>query len=331
MKVQKVTKKSKQVHGRWYGDACGTAFAMELVGERWSLLIVRELMLGGRRFSDIRASLPGISAKVLAERLDSLEAAREVVRRQLPAPGKVQVYELTEWGYAAEPLIQDPVYFKVDARGRLWVVEMGDYPLGVDGSGKAGGRIRILTDDNGDGRYDSGVTFLDGLRYPTGVLPWKDGAFVSHSPDIFFAKDEDGDGTADSQDAWVTGFKDANPQHRVNGFAWGLDNWIYLAMGDPTSQVTSLKTDPPRTVDVSGRDVRFNPFTGEVEAVSGLSQYGRVRDDWGNWFGNTNSEPLKQYVVTERDMKRNPYVAAPSGGIHLTDPAIAPPVTSAVL
>ncbi len=103
MKLQNETKG----HGKWYGDACGTAFAMELVGERWSLLIVRELMLGARRFSDIRASLPGLSAKVLTERLASLEEAGVLIRRQLPPPGKVQVYELTEWGSATEPLIQE--------------------------------------------------------------------------------------------------------------------------------------------------------------------------------------------------------------------------------
>jgi DNA-binding HxlR family transcriptional regulator len=105
MKSPKETNEQKQGHGRWYGDACGTAFAMELIGERWSLLIVRELMLGGRRFSDIRASLPGISAKTLTERLAALDDAGVLVRRQLPPPGKAQVYELTSWGYAAEPLI----------------------------------------------------------------------------------------------------------------------------------------------------------------------------------------------------------------------------------
>ena len=103
MKLQKETK----IHGRWYDDACGTAFAMELVGERWALLIVRELMLGARRFSDIRASLPGISAKVLTERLAGLEDAGVLVRRTLPPPGKAQVYELTAWGYSAEPLVQE--------------------------------------------------------------------------------------------------------------------------------------------------------------------------------------------------------------------------------
>ena len=94
-------------HGKWYQDACGTAFAMELVGERWSMLIIRELMLGGRRFSDLRASLPGISAIVLTERLAGLEQAGVLARRKLPPPSGSQVYELTEWGYFAEPAIQE--------------------------------------------------------------------------------------------------------------------------------------------------------------------------------------------------------------------------------
>ena len=94
-------------HGRWYNDACGTAFGLEVVGERWALLVVREMMLGARRFSDLRAALPGISAKVLTERLTALEASGVVIRRTLPPPGKAQVYELTPWGYAAEPLIQE--------------------------------------------------------------------------------------------------------------------------------------------------------------------------------------------------------------------------------
>src|SRR5688500_1546362 len=94
-------------HGKWYQDACGTAFAMELVGERWSMLIVRELMLGGRRSSDLRASLPGISSKVLTERFAGLEQAGVLVRRKPPPPAASQVYELAEWGYLAEPAIQE--------------------------------------------------------------------------------------------------------------------------------------------------------------------------------------------------------------------------------
>ncbi len=102
MKLQKET----SPHGKWYDDACGTAFALELVGERWSLLIVRELMFGPRRFTDLRAGLPSISAKVLTERLEGLERAGIVQRRHLPPPVAAQVYELTEWGYGAEESIQ---------------------------------------------------------------------------------------------------------------------------------------------------------------------------------------------------------------------------------
>ena len=107
MKLQKETKPAKNPHGRWYGDACGTAFGLELLGERWSLLIVRELMFGPRRFSDIRANLPGISAKVLTERLAGLEANGVVLRSTAPEPAPAQLYGLTEWGYAAEPVIQE--------------------------------------------------------------------------------------------------------------------------------------------------------------------------------------------------------------------------------
>ncbi len=105
MKLQNDTKLAKSPHGRWYGDACGTAFGLELLGERWSLLIVREVMFGPRRFSDIRASLPGLSAKVLTERLAALEGHGVIVRSTAPDPAPAQLYGLSDWGYAAEPII----------------------------------------------------------------------------------------------------------------------------------------------------------------------------------------------------------------------------------
>jgi DNA-binding HxlR family transcriptional regulator len=106
MKLEKVTSGGNQAEKRWYDDACGTAHALELVGERWSLLVVRELMLGGRRFGELRATLPGISANVLTQRLQGLEEAGVVRRRRLPSPANAQLYELTDWGYEAEPMIQ---------------------------------------------------------------------------------------------------------------------------------------------------------------------------------------------------------------------------------
>lgn len=91
---------------RRYGDACGTAHGLELIGERWALLVLRELLLGPRRFSDLRADLPGISANVLTQRLAELEGRGLVARRRLPPPASVQVYEATQWGLEAEPIIQ---------------------------------------------------------------------------------------------------------------------------------------------------------------------------------------------------------------------------------
>jgi DNA-binding HxlR family transcriptional regulator len=91
---------------RRYDDACGTAHGLELIGERWALLVLRELMLGARRFSQLRADLPGISANVLTQRLSELEARGLVVKRRLPPPANVQVYEATEWGLEAEPIVQ---------------------------------------------------------------------------------------------------------------------------------------------------------------------------------------------------------------------------------
>ena len=90
-----------------HDDACGPAHALELIGERWALLVLRELLLGPRRFSDLRADLPAISANVLTQRLTELESRGLVRRRKLPPPASVQVYEATEWGLETAPLIRE--------------------------------------------------------------------------------------------------------------------------------------------------------------------------------------------------------------------------------
>ncbi len=90
---------------RTYCDGCAAAHALDLVGERWALLIVRELLLGPKRFTDLRAGLPGASSNVLAQRLRELERAGVVRRRKLPPPAASRVYELTDWGLELEPVI----------------------------------------------------------------------------------------------------------------------------------------------------------------------------------------------------------------------------------
>ena len=90
---------------RTYGDGCSSAHALDLVGERWALLIVRDLLFGPKRFTDLRAGLPQSSPNVLTQRLRELEAAGIVRRRRLPPPASTTVYELTEWGAELEPIL----------------------------------------------------------------------------------------------------------------------------------------------------------------------------------------------------------------------------------
>ena len=90
---------------RTYGQGCGTAHALDLVGDRWALLVVRELVLGPKRFTDLREGLPGIGPNVLSQRLKELEDAGVVRRRTLPPPAGSTVYELTEWGHELEDIV----------------------------------------------------------------------------------------------------------------------------------------------------------------------------------------------------------------------------------
>ncbi len=232
---------------------------------------------------------------------------------------------------AHEPLVLDPVAIDWGADGKLWVAEMADYPLGVDGQGKPGGRIRVLEDTDHDGRYDRGTVFLEGLSFPTGVLTWGKGILVTAAPEIIYAEDTNHDGQADVRRTLFTGFLEGNQQLRVNGLRVGLDNWVYCASGShhsgygAKSQIKSEITG--EEVYIGSRDFRFQPDTGRMEPLSGPSQFGRNRDDWGHWFGVQNSHPIWHYVLEDRYTRRNPHVIPPDPKRHLLP--TNPPVFSA--
>ncbi|HTX13136.1 MAG TPA: winged helix-turn-helix transcriptional regulator [Solirubrobacteraceae bacterium] len=90
---------------RTYGDACGIARALDVIGERWAILVVRELLLGPKRFTDLRAGLPRLGPDILSQRLRELEEAGVVSRDQLPPPAGSRVYRLTDWGRELEPVV----------------------------------------------------------------------------------------------------------------------------------------------------------------------------------------------------------------------------------
>jgi putative membrane-bound dehydrogenase-like protein len=242
-------------------------------------------------------------AELLRDVQPGPRSPQESLKVLRPRPGFVAELVL------AEPLVKDPIAFAWGPDGKLWVVEMGDYPLGVDGKGKPGGKIKYLESSKGDGHYDKMTVFLDHLPFPTGVLPWRKGVLVTCAPDIFYAEDTKGTGKADKKVILYTGFIEGNQQHRVNTLAWGLDNWIYCANGHSGGVIKSVKTG--KTVNISGRDLRIRPDTGEIETVTGQTQYGRSRDDWGNWFGGDNSNPMWHYVLDDHYLRRNPHFAPP--------------------
>ncbi len=209
---------------------------------------------------------------------------------------------------AAEPLVVDPVAVEFGPDGKLWVVEMRDYPQGIDGNLKPGGVVKYLEDLDQDGVHDQATIFLEDLAFPTGVMVWKEGVLVCTAPDVLYAEDTDGDGKADIRRKVLTGFATHNYQARVNSLVPGLDDWVYASGGLFGGVIESFNG---QTVNVTNRDFRFRPDTGELEPVSGRTQQGRVRDDSGAWFGCRNGSLCLHYPVEESYYRKNPYVVSP--------------------
>ena len=207
---------------------------------------------------------------------------------------------------ASEPLVTDPVSACYDADGRLYVVEMRGYPYPEN---TPSGNVSLLRDLDGDGRFDKATVFLDGLSWPTGVVPYDGGVFIAAAPEIVYAKDTNGDGVADVRKVMFRGFGTQNVQGLFNGLLWGPDGWIYGVSGTNGGDVANLVRPDARPVSVRGRDFRFRPDGSAFEAVSGGGQFGHSFDDWGRRFTCMNSNHIRQIVLPSRYLERNPALA----------------------
>ena len=230
---------------------------------------------------------------------------------------------------ASEPLIADPVAMDVDEYGNIYVVELHGYPLDTAGLGK----IKLLTDTDGDGAPDKSTLFADHLRMPTGIMRWKNGVIVVDVPEVLYLEDSDHDGKADIKRTMITGIALTNPQHIANTPVFGLDNWIYLAhMGTVTPRVSMEFSDSgslvryadnptakqlPRNAD--GRNIRFKPDTHEIEMLSGYSQYGQTFDNWGHHLCTDNSHHLFHEVIQAKYLQRNPTLLVEDASEYIPD------------
>lgn len=249
-----------------------------------------------------------------------------------PPEEAVSTFQLPEGFHielaAAEPDVIDPVAMAFDARGRLYVVEMRDYPYQPEPQG----RVKRLEDRDGDGRFEHSTVFAEGLSLPNGVTAWKDGILVTAAPDILYLVDTDDDGKADERTVVLTGFAATNPQLRVNGPLYGIDNWIYVAytrvpfpvrfakeFGDRGGPIRFPNTPAAKSVEARSQDIRFRPDDKVVERIAGNSQFGNAFDAWGNRFTVWNNDHIRHVVVQEEFLARNPYLANPEAMKSLSD------------
>jgi putative membrane-bound dehydrogenase-like protein len=208
---------------------------------------------------------------------------------------------------AAEPQIESPVAMAFDEDGRLWVVEMQDYPNGPPPGKPPEGRIKILEDRDGDGYYAHSTVFADKLLFANGILPWRGGAFVTAAPHLLYLT-PDG-----KREVVYEGFAAQNPQLRVSHPVLGLDGHVYAANGLRGGQVKRAGRADAGVVNLSGVDFRFDPLDlDHYEAISGMGQYGNTFDDWGRRFVCDNAHHLRHIVLEDRYIKRNPYLAVPA-------------------
>jgi mono/diheme cytochrome c family protein len=205
---------------------------------------------------------------------------------------------------AAEPLVEDPVAMAFGADGRMWVVEMRGYMPDLDGTHEDApvGRVVVLRDRDGDGRYDERTIFVDQLVLPRALLPIGDGVLVGAPPELAFWRDTDGDGKADKKELLASDYGVAvdpkrpflaNPERAPNGLLWAHDNWIY----------SSAYT----------KKFRFVDGKWETGATTFRGQWGLSQDDYGHFFHNSNSDYLRVDIVFSDYLQRNPNFARLTG------------------
>lgn len=215
---------------------------------------------------------------------------------------------------ASEPLLADPVCLEYDEHGWAYVCEMCDYPytdpaddvpFADQTAALPLGRVRLLKDTDGDGRFDTSTIFADELSWPTGLACWQGGVYVAATPDLWYLRDVDGDGRADERRQVFSGFRKFNVQAVMNNLKWALDHRIVAAGGTNGGKVVSPSRphDPP--VTLGANDFAFEPRTEVLELLSGGARFGQSFDDWGERFICNIRNPVVHVVLPRHYLARN--------------------------
>src|SRR5436189_2327854 len=170
--------------------------------------------------------------------------------------------------FASEPEVVNPVAMTWDERGRLWVLELYEYPLGARKGEKGRDRIKILEDTDGDGRADKVTVFADGLNLATGLQLGNGGVYVGQAPDFLFLQDTNHDDKADTRTVLLTGFGLDDRHELLNGFTWGPDGWLYMTHGVFTHSRVKIPEASAPGVEVTAAVARYQPQTKKFEVFA---------------------------------------------------------------
>jgi len=269
----------------------------EMIVRRYELYPLGEFK---EKWSAIQAS-GGSDIGTVRDGQDKALSPEESMKRiQLDGDYEVQLV-------AAEPLVLDPVEATWDDKGRMYVADMRDYPLGPPNPGDPWlSRIQLLTDEDGDGRMDKAVTFADHMDNVQGLLPYNGGLIATTRGQILFLKDTNGDNVADEIKPLIRGFNPKHSQLQVSAPRWGLDGCVHFNNGLDAREIYPADA-PTKVVGVPGSNFKWNPKTGEITPTGGKGQYGGAFDDWGHHFYCSNRNPLMFTVMPYEAMLRNPH------------------------
>jgi putative membrane-bound dehydrogenase-like protein len=269
----------------------------EMIVRRYELYPLGEFK---EKWSAIQAS-GGSDIGAVRDGQDKPLTPEESLKRiQLDGPYEAQIV-------ATEPLVLDPVEVTWDDKGRLFVADMRDYPLGPPNPGDPWlSRIQLLSDEDGDGRMDKAVTFADHMDNVQGLLPHDGGLIATTRSQILFLKDTDGDSKADLVKPLIRGFNPKHSQLQVSAPRWGPDGCVHFNNGLDAREIYPADA-PAKVVGVPGSNFKWNPKTGEITPTGGKGQYGGAFDDWGHHFYCSNRNPLMFTVMPYEAMLRNPH------------------------